>query len=345
MPDAVRVLYLVQTFADREQIARLVRILRRSDPAAAIVITHNSSGFVLDAAALDGGPDLRVINRPSGSRMDFSLVEAYLAAIEHARACGIDYDWVVNLTGQCYPARPLPELVRYLSSAQVDAFIDHRPVFADPDAAFCGIWPRDEARARYLYQYRWRLTRQEPPAVLRTLLGALRRAVNRAQPWFRLDTSYALQIGMRDTSGIVGPHFPLHGGSYHMALSRAAAEYLCSFAHAHPRVVEHFRRMIIPSEVFPHTVLARNPSLRLSPLQFHHFDVAGRRRGRPVVMTLAHFDRIVESGKFFTRKVDRTLSAELLERLDERVLARGGPAAPAAAALPAQSGRAGRQTP
>jgi hypothetical protein len=315
----MRVLYLIQTFKNLPQIVRLVQTIRQSDPSGMVLISHNQAAFVLDASAFEGLANVHVINIPSGSRLDFSLPASYVAALERARELGIWFDWVINLTGQCYPVRPLQEFLTELEQAQVDAFIDHRRVF-DEQGRSRGIWPYEEAHGRYHYQYYWRLTRSTPARVWRKVLGAVRVVLHKIQPWVRLDTSYALQVGLLDRSGIVGTAFPLFGGSYYMTLSRRAADYLCEFTRSHPEIALHFSRMNVPSEVYPHTVLANNPDLTLSGKQHFFIDVAHNKRGMPFILTMKDLDRITASGAFFARKFDPAIDSAVLDCLDQRVL-------------------------
>lgn len=314
----VQILYLIQTFKDLPQILRLVQVIRRSDPSGIVLISHNRETFVLKETAFEGLDNVYVMNVDGGSRIDFSLPNAYLAALEHIRQLGIYFDWVINLTGQCYPARPLKELVSLLEYAEVDAFIDYHRVF-DEQGQGGGIWPYSEAHSRYHYQYHWRLTRKEPAWIWRKLLGGVRVVLHKVQPWVRMDTSYALQIGLRDRSDIIGSAFSLFGGSYYMTLSRRAADYLCDFTRSHPEIRLHFSRMNTPSEVYPHTVLANNSALKLSGHQHFFFDVSGK-RGRPAILTLADLDKITASGAFFARKFDPKIDSAVLDRLDQRVL-------------------------
>jgi hypothetical protein len=284
-----------------------------------VLVSHNQEAFVLEAAAFKGLSDVHIINIPTGSRLDFSLPASYIAALERAHELGICFDWVINLTGQCYPVRPLREFVNLLECAQVDAFVDHRQVF-DEQGRSRGIWPYEEAHSRYHYQYYWRFTRSSPAWVWRKVLGTVRVALHKVQPWVRLDTSYALQVGLLDRSGIVGTAFPLFGGSYYMTLSRRAADYLCEFTRSHPEVAQHFSRMNVPSEVYPHTVLANNPELTLSGRQHFFIDVAHNKRGLPFVLTMKDLDRIAASGAFFARKFDPAIDSAVLNCLDQRVL-------------------------
>lgn len=314
----MRVLYLIQTFQNLPQIVRLVRTIRQSDPSGAVLISHNREAFVLEMEAFEGLTDVHIINVLGGSRIDFSLPASYLAALDYADKLGIHFDWVINLTGQCYPVRPLGEFISLLQGAQVDAFINHYRVF-DEHGRGGGIWPYEEAHGRYHYQYYWRFTRSEPAWVWRKVLGVVRVVLHKIQPWVRLDTSYALQIGLRDRSGIVGEAFPLFGGSYYMTLSHRAVDYLREFTRSHPEIKLHFSRMNTPSEVYPHTVLANNPDLKLSNEHHFFFDV-NTKRGRPLIQKEKDLDRIAASGAFFARKFDPAIDSAVLDRLDERVL-------------------------
>lgn len=274
---------------------------------------------MLEASVFEGLSDVYVINVPSGRCLDFSLPGSYIAALDHAHKLGIDFDWVINMTSQCYPIRPLHEFICALECAQVDAFIDYHRVFDDRGKA-TGIWPYEEAHNRYHYQYYWRLTRRELPRIWRKVLGAVRVVLHKVQPWVRMDTSYALQIGLRDRSSLVGSNFPLFGGSYYMTLSRRAADYLCEFTRSHPEIRAHFSRMNRPSEVYPHTVLANNPELKLSGSQHFFIDVGSNKQGRPFLLGIDDLDRMIGSGAFFARKFEPEVDSEVLDCLDQRVL-------------------------
>jgi hypothetical protein len=315
----MRILYLIQTFKDLPQIIRLTKIIKRSDPSGIILISHNKDAFLLEQSYFEGIPDVHIINVDGGSRVDFSLTQSYISAIGYTKELGLDFDWVINVTGQCYPVRPLGELIELLENTQMDGFMDHHRVFDDQGRSV-GMWPYQEAHGRYHYQYYWRFTLSEPPALWRKILGAVRVVCHKLQPWVRLDTGYALQIGLIDRSGIVGPSFPLFGGCYYMTLSRRAVDYLYDFTQANLRIVRHFSRMNIPSEVYHHTVLANNPSLRLSLDHHVLMDTAHNKRGRPFILTRRDLARIESSGAFFARKFDPSIDSVVLDDLDQRVL-------------------------
>lgn len=320
------VLYVIQTFDDEARIRRLVGTILGSDPRGHVVVSHNSDGFEVDEESLGAPSRVDVVNRPGGNRVDFYQVDGYLDALSLARRRGFDFDWVVNLTGQCYPVRPLAGFADALARGAADAYLFHRPV----EPADGGLWPVAEAQGRYGYRYRWRLSRHPPPAAARLALAAIREVVNRSQRWICLDTTYGLQVGVRAPADFLPVGWRLHGGFHFMALGRLAADRLLAFCADRPDVVARFRQMNLPSEVFAHTVLANQPDLRLSQDVPLYVDYSRAPGGRPRVLTSSDVDTLVASGYFFARKFDLRVDAQVLERLDEVVLAQPAQALSAA---------------
>lgn len=312
----MRVLYLIQTFDNLPQIQRLVATILASDPNGHVIVSHNCDGFVLGADALAGQDRVDVMNMPGGNRVDFFQVEGYLKALALARRHATAYDWVVNLTGQCYPVRPLGGFGEHLAAGGADAYILCREVFAETGR----LWPLEEAHARYNYRYHWRLTRHELPRWAHLVTSVVREIVNRTQPWVRMDTAYALQIGLRHAKPYLPEGWRLHGGFYFMAISRRAADKLLDFSLERPDVMRHFRLMNLSSEVYAHTVLANDPTIRLRDEVPLYVDYSHSPRGRPRVLTVADIESLEHSGYYFARKFVLQDDDEVFNALDRRVL-------------------------
>lgn len=318
----MRVLYLIQTFDNLRQIQRLVATILASDPNGHVIVSHNSDGFVITDDDLGSPGRVDVLNVPGGNRVDFYQVDGYLKALALARRKRLAYDWVINLTGQCYPLRPLDGFGEHLAAGGVDAYVLCREVFAETNR----LWPLEEARARYDYRYHWRLTRHELPRWAHVASSVVREIVNRTQPWVRMDTAYALQIGLRHAGPYLPPGWRLHGGFYFMAVNRRAAEKLLDFPDQHPDVMEHFRLMNLSSEVYAHTILANDPTIRLRDEVPLYVDYSNSPRGRPRALTLADVETLGDSGYFFARKfVLQDGEEEVFDALDRLVLNKPAP--------------------
>jgi hypothetical protein len=314
----MNVLYLIQTHRSLPQIVRLVRAIKQASPRAAVLVSHNRESFAIDPAIFADLADVHVMHVSNIVRFDWSFMQAFLDSVEHARALKIDFDWLVNLTGQCYPARPLAEFEAMLAQATHDGLMEYFEAFTPSPR---NPWDYREASNRYHYQYRWRLTTNTLPTPLRKALSVPRRIVNNIQPWFRVDTAYGLKFGVRSPSHPFNAKDKLYGGSFFKTISRRAADYLCAYPRRHPELTEQYRYLNINSEVFPQTVLLNNPAFSFQYDLHHYIKWEQAKLGSPPTLTVRDYDAIVSSGYFFARKFDLDEDSRILDMLDERIFA------------------------
>ncbi len=148
----MRPLFLIQAHKDPDQIARLVRTLRKGCTGSIALISYDDRATPLPQSMFDGD-DVHII-RGRGGRGDFSIVDGYLAALRWLRENGIDYDWLTNLSGQDYPVSSLAEFSRELSQASHDGFLHHFDVLQqDPQVMSPMAWPARHGYERYYYHY------------------------------------------------------------------------------------------------------------------------------------------------------------------------------------------------
>jgi hypothetical protein len=215
-----------------------------------------------------------------------SQLAAVLRALRWVRERA-EFDWLVLLSGQDYPIRPVAEIEASLLAAPYDAFIRHKPV--PPRGLRRG--GVDEFARRYTY--RWRP-------------GSL--------SWARLDP---LVQGRRLPSGtFVGlpasPPLPVFHGSDWFSLSRRAVDVVLAAPDA---VVDHFLHTIIPTEAFVHTVLA-NSGLRLADDHRRYAVFDPPSSPSPRVFGLEDVDAVLASGADFARKFD---DVRVLDAIDRRI--------------------------
>lgn len=82
--------------------------------------------------------------------------------------------------------------------------------------------------------------------------------------------------------------------------------------------MRHYRRTVVPTESFPHTVLHAEPALRLSS-DTRRFTSWPSRSAHPALLRLADLDRILSSGAHFARKFDLTIDPIVMDELDRVV--------------------------
>ncbi len=304
----VTVAYLVQSHRDPEQVLRLVRTLRLQSPGSIVHISHDETGQPLDQASLTALGRVTIDYQPGGYG-DFSHVRRYLDAVRWLRETGQTVDWVVNLTGQDYPLRPVQEIESDLQNATVDGFME----YFDPFGAD-SRWPIHRARSRYLFRHH-RLMRLSARRAkqLRPL-----QLLNRIQPFVRVHVAYGLAVGVRRRSAF-GPDFRLYGGSAFCSLRWPVALYLLERSESDPAMVDMFEHALSPVEAFTQTVVLNNAGFVIANDPRRYFDFKDTRMNHPKTLTLEDLPRALASGADFGRKFDVTAEPTVLDELDKIV--------------------------
>lgn len=299
----MRVCYHIETHKDPDQILRLARVLRAGSPDCVIHLSHDIEGCQLPGSEL---ANLGVVvSYDRAGYGDFSHVDRHLGAIEWIVRERVQVDWLVNISGQDFPLKPLATIEQELAETQADALLEVRDVFS-PD----GPWPHHRARSRYYFHHR-RLAHLSLGA--KKLLRPLQ-VLNRLQPLFRVHVSHGLMVGWRVRHPF-GPEFRLHGGSAFMSLRRPAFEYLYSYAQENSHLLNYFRNTISPVEATFATILANAPSLFLENNCMRYFDFSNSRFGHPKTLSVDDLQSATASGAHFARKFEAS-DDEVYRRLE-----------------------------
>jgi hypothetical protein len=308
----MKTVYLVRTHRDPTQILRLVATIKRGSPAARVLVWHDASGAPLDPAPFADLPDIEVfLDREPTRRGGFTMLSGYLRAVERLLAAS-DFEWLVYLSGQDYPTRPLAESERFLAESGADGFITWWDI-RSPESP----WGRRKGFRRYHFRY------YDPPRWAHPLLRGLRKA-NDLQKLVHIYTAYGVQVGFRARVPF-GRGLACYGGLQWHALSRPCIQYLADFARQRPDVLRHYERTILPDESFLQTALVNGGRFRLVNDDKRYYDFGGSRDGHPRTLGLADLPRITGGAYHFARKLDLARDPELFDRLDEVL---GGAAPP-----------------
>jgi hypothetical protein len=308
---AGRVLYLLATYHLPEQVRRLVAALRAGSPAAPIVIHHDTTRSSLDTARLAQYPPVRrVRTTPAPRWADGSFVDAMLGSLQWIER-RFDYAWIVVLSGQDYPLRPLAAIESELLSLHADAAIGVQDEVRDD--------PASRHWSRYFWAHR-RLPRWTAPLLRSGGVSALLRRLNKSRPWIglRFDPDGSPKLGRRLRRTPFGPSYRCYKGTLWGSYSRRAVRHLLETVRERPELLAHFRRTHAADEGFFPTLLVNDPGLEVLRTTRRYID--WRERGRhPRTLGLADLPRMLASGQDFARKLDITVDAALLDALDERL--------------------------
>ncbi|HEX9671468.1 MAG TPA: beta-1,6-N-acetylglucosaminyltransferase [Thermoanaerobaculia bacterium] len=304
-----RVCYFIQSHRDPEQIVRLVRTLRRGSERGRIVVHHDSAGCALDWAPLAALPDTHLF-RSTGPqvRASFSCqAQPYLESIDRLEREGLEYDWLVNLTAQDYPVKPVAEIEAFLGTTRSDGFISWWDV-ESPESP----WSRRKARHRYWYRYKRLPDRAEP--ALRAL-----RVLTRVLP-IHFYLPYGAYLGVRTPHVPFRDGFRCYGGRTWFSLRRRVALYLRDFLAEHQEVEAHYRGTVAPEESIVQTVLVNASRFALVNDDLRYIDYTNAWKGHPRTLTVADLPLLAAGGWHFARKFDLAVDREVLDRIDRELL-------------------------
>ena len=313
------VAYHIETHRNPPQVERLVSTLLRWAPRSVVVVSHDERSAPLDADRLTSMGAVVLSSR--GGYSDMSHARRWLETVDWLQRNNVEYDWLSNLSGQCYPVRPLDVVHAELATSQVDAYIETFDVF-DPSQT---PWGTARGRTRYTFQHR-RLRRltQSQMAMLRPL-----QVVNRLQPWVRLTTATGLTVGTR-VEAPWGDDTKLYGGSFFTTLSSTAVERVLQFVQDRSDIIDFLGQSLAPAEVFFQTALGNDPKqdLRIENNCRRFFDFSQTRFNHPRTLTRDDLPAVFESGMDFARKfgfdghaVSEMSTLDLVDRHLEQVSA------------------------
>jgi Core-2/I-Branching enzyme len=317
----MKIAFLVLNHRPPAQLVRLVTVLRSQLPDSPVVVHHDIFGAEPPGSLLEpiGGVHLLT----SGKRAawgDSSIVDIYCWSLawmaEH-----LEFDWVILLSAQDYPIKPLSGLAEYLTRNGADALLHAVPVTRLADAA-----ARRDMRRRYLYQYRPSADRRGNRAVgdlrraTRRRAGGLIDAVNFLQPCFkiyRLPDGMAYRAGWRARRTPFGAGRPCWHGSMWFSLSRKAADHVLEYLADHPEYREYYRHTIIADESMLATLLHNTRDLRVDDRDVHYTRWTHTESGHPDTFGVGDLAELLAVPEYFARKFDIGLDSLILDRLDE----------------------------
>jgi hypothetical protein len=293
----MNLVFLVVSHRNPDQVLRLVRGLRES-PAATVVVRHDQRHSRLDAGALARAGAVALADDIDVEWGEWSHLRMLIGALGRI-AAELDPDWVVALSGQDYPLRPLDEVEKRLATAGYDAFL-------------AAAWelqtdklpppPAEDFFLRYAYLH-LRAPRNLPHLPSRLKPVAYVRDVPR-------------RFGLRRPRLPFGESVRCWVSSDWPTLNRRALETVLRTARAERRLMRHYRRTVAASESFFATALMNDPRLRVSG-EDRRFARFSPRSPNPDVLTSADLDELKASGAEFARKFDTEVDGRVLDLLDE----------------------------
>src|SRR5689334_25137640 len=142
--------YLVQSHSDSAQVLRLVRTIKRGSPGALVLVVHDGRTQELDPRPFRELADVEVIvRRDRVERGEWSVLSPLLAGLRELVGNAWPFDWLLYLSGQDYPVRPLASVEAGLAATKHHGFLSWWDALG-PESP----WRSRQGRTRYYAQYR-----------------------------------------------------------------------------------------------------------------------------------------------------------------------------------------------
>ena len=279
--------YIVVAHKNPEQIRRLAAALKNADAHFFLHLDRKADKAPFaDALLHSENPNVTFVEPRIAVRWGaFSLVRAILSSIDEVLRTDVPFDYVILMSGQCYPIKPhrqIRDFLRDHDGKQIISALSTR-----------NTWTRAAGRYERYYLNEW------PHPLVQKLLAV----ANRLLPKRRFV-----------------PGMEPYGGSHHFFLTRDCAAHIAREARDNRRYRRFFQLSEQPAEMFFHTLVMNSPFaddlLNWNPWLIKWTPPAGN----PHVLRSDNLPEIRASDKLFARKFDIERDASVFDALDEIVL-------------------------
>lgn len=300
----MKFVYFITSHKNPVQLQRLCNTLRKGSPLSEIVVHHDPNAEPLDPNII---LQLRIklIPQPIAVRWgDYSVTEAIFISMRWIEE-NLDYDWLIYISGQDYPVRPLRAIEADLTATEFDAFV-YAFLCDDPDH-----WPKGERFKRYFFRY-FDLPRfpyyYHLPALLKSSLAYLRQQFN-ANRFIRLLPAYRNRppkIGFRFLSTPFNENFPCWGGYNWMTLRRICVNQIVDTFQNNLRLINYYRHTLAAEESIFQTILFNSKKFAIATncRRYINWSQSEAHAASPVTIRCDDVERVLSSGADFARKFD-----------------------------------------
>lgn len=292
--------YVILAHRNPHQLQRLLNVLAVGENTVALHIDARASKAVHGAAAewARTSPQVKLIRPRPVAWGQFSLVEAQLDALRRLLANDVPRWSHVNLiSAQDFPLHSQRSIEAELAAAPERSYIS----WFKPEE----VWPEAERRICRYYLNTPRFSRALfLPGVGRRLRQMLH---------FEGGIVHLPKIRRRAPG-----FFRWYGGSNHVTLARAACEHVVRDPGA-ARIIHWLKYSRIPDESVFQSVLL-NSRIPFDLVNDDRREITfAEGSPHPKVLTMADWDRLARSEKWFARKFDLRVDSEIIGRIEAHI--------------------------
>lgn len=217
-----------------------------------------------------------------------------------------DFDHFVMLSGQCYPIKPLPSFLKFLSNNKGVSFMEHFPLPYNElglnkglDRINCYSYTMFGKRVTY-FSKDMKTTFNTKGRVFNSLLGLY----------------HIFKKKRRHPTNVK----PYYGNDWWIA-SNSAVKFMLEFIEENPNYHIYHKHTKHTCEVyFPSILAGTNYQGKIINTSHHYMHWSEKNTANPIVLEDNEFDNIANSKAFFARKFETQKSGSLLNLIDEKLL-------------------------
>jgi hypothetical protein len=278
----LRIAYCISVYKNPKQVARLIE--RIYSPSDYFYIHKDKKISPYEWESILGkyrNENVLLTSRYKCYWGAFGLVEVNLDGMNYCRS--FDYDYFINLSGQCYPIKPLSIIKGELEKKSL-AYMEY---FKLPSP---NHWEAERGGLDRINFFHIKFWRKEIPSFR----------------FPRLNKSLPCNLEP-------------YGGSGWFCLPKRFVNYILDFVSKHHEITRFYRYSNVPDEMFFQTILMNSP-LKSGVVDDNKRYINWKNKSSPEIFREENFKDIVQSDKLFARKFDINIDKNILDLIDRKIL-------------------------
>lgn len=288
----MKIAYIILAHKYPEQLVRLVSRLQTENTSFFIHVDGKTdqATYAQIVNQLQNIPNLYFVKRSKCFWGDFNIIKATIEGITTLLKSEVEFDYAILLSGQDYLIKTNTYLESFLEKHHKQEFME-----------YCSLHSPEN---KWYNQ------------------GGYYQSLKRIEWWHFHFRSKHLCVKKKRR---FLPEIEPYGGSQWWCLSKDCLKYIKDFIEQNPTFVNYFKYTFIPDELFFQTIVLNSPFKdHVINDDLRYVDWDNPNPNAPATLLKKDFETLTFSSKLFARKFDMTRDVEILDLIDQQILAANG---------------------
>ena len=299
----LKIAYIVLAHKDPAHFSRLIKKLNAPFSSFFIHIDKKADINIFKASVSElPAEKVSFIQQFDASWGEIGVIKAEILALQEINNSGVDFDFVILISGQDYPIKSNNFIYDFLLRNKSKNFLEILPMpFQD----------RSDSGMHRLERYYFKLRGRKyiyPP------FKGPRSLKEKILFWF-----FDIYFSKRKLPYNLQPY----GGEHWWCFSKEATNYILYFLEHHPEYFKFHRFSLCADEMFFHTILGNAPDNQIKANivndDLRYIDWS-EGKDSPKILGISDFEVIQKSSKLFARKFESNTDTQILDEIDKIIL-------------------------